>query len=686
MYIAGGGRSKYCKMQTRRLVAVYLVLGLFALGRASRPREKRLPQGALQPDSITSTDGTVSNTPSSRSVGRRRITPLQDDGDDEPDTEYVGENGNDVGKSSTDDSSDNYYKHTTKASTDDINVDKQRQSDSNEGFANKPSSHSTTHSSLADIKDTDDATELKFSSPRVSGSSKALASNSGTKKRVNSNSDEKQLGRNPAQGKKLSSVEIEEEKVKAATLKLVKWLRNRLRTRLREVADLEGEMGTAIHAVENLAEAHKNMSQARKDEIKHKLESSKVLADFRRQTVEPEDQLRIVKSQTKKLEKQLDGLGKTYNDLAKLHTNLQIRLRQAGFSHWLDARGKRYMPETAVGVLAKSAEILDPVMTSIGKAVEIDQELARELDEIVPKPHSALVVNFVSDTLILVPTIPILAVICRLCYSMNLLTAHHHVFILSAAFAVQAMSCFVLSLFFAEEAVHYFQRTNEPMMLAIMFLTSALYSAFIFVQVLIALTRHSRRSVTHCLLSTAIGYFFYLTAFRPSVLNDAVSFPVLMHAINSVTFTYIMTEKNEHLQVAIPFQTEIRAAFQQSHAWIAETIGAMEAALVGDVQSGERVGSPVDTACEDDEYDIDKLVDSRIWRGQESCKGATARTGDIICSSERRPEQRITVLADDESLAMDESRSTSCSTRPRIRPPSGTRRQAYTRPYRRVDA
>jgi hypothetical protein len=378
-----------------------------------------------------------------------------------------------------------------------------------------------------------------------------------------------------------TSLEQEEQKVKLATLKLVIWLRNRLRKRLNEVADLETAMKTTEHAIANLGEAQKRTAAEREHEIAGKRARQTELAEFRRTADAPDTQLRIVKEQSAKLERQLAGLGEVYAGLAAKQAGMEARLRDAGFSHWLDARGNVYMPATAVGVLAKSAEVLSPVASGVEAAVAAEQEIARELEALVPLGEGSVVPGVVSDVLVLAPAIPVVALAGRLSCSMKGLTVLHYMVYLSAVFAAQGIICVLSSVAVAQEAIGYFQRSNEPALIAVLFLTAGLYSWYVFLHALLAVVHTTHRNLAHLSIVTCIGCGFYKAVFQPAVLNHAAGLPVLAPGALAVVFLYVMTDRNTSLQLGIPFDRELRGGFDAAHAWAAETAGAMRIALVG---------------------------------------------------------------------------------------------------------
>eukprot|EP00173_Palmaria_palmata_P003167 Plantae.Rhodophyta-Palmaria_palmata.ctg329.p1 GENE.Plantae.Rhodophyta-Palmaria_palmata.ctg329~~Plantae.Rhodophyta-Palmaria_palmata.ctg329.p1 ORF type:complete len:505 (-),score=86.71 Plantae.Rhodophyta-Palmaria_palmata.ctg329:367-1743(-) len=381
---------------------------------------------------------------------------------------------------------------------------------------------------------------------------------------------------------KIGNVEKEELKVQTATVKLVTWLRNRLRKRLGELAELE----EALKKLENVA-THFELSTTRAEseranEIKKKVTSQKELASFRLQLVEPDVQLKIVGDQAKKLEKKMQDRIKTYDALGKMQAELESKLREAGFSHWLEARGQRYLPETAVGVLSKSTEILEPVIEGIGKAVAIDYRLAREVDDIIPIVHSPLLTGVVSDVFVLVPLIPVLALAGRITFSVHRMTVVQFIFYLSAVFAAQCLAFFLASAALGEEAIQYCLKSNEPAAMASIFLLAGLYSCFILLHILAALIDSSARNFAHLTVVVGIGYLCHIHVFRRAVLNQDIHVPVVIHVAFCIAFLFILTDRNLTLGYHFPFQKAMKQVLDDVYDWIEETIQAMKISIIGE--------------------------------------------------------------------------------------------------------
>lgn len=165
-------------------------------------------------------------------------------------------------------------------------------------------------------------------------------------------------------------------KVKAQTKNLVKWLRNRLRNRLAEVADLEQELNTENIMVDRLNKKIFGTYEERQREIKLKLYKQKKLKQFEKTAHGPDIELQEIENEKRILSEQLERVTRTYETLAHVDHDLRKKLHTAGLSHWLSSRGKEYMPETAVGVLARSAQILQPVTVGLERAAyEVDTRI-----------------------------------------------------------------------------------------------------------------------------------------------------------------------------------------------------------------------------------------------------------------------------------------------------------------------
>jgi hypothetical protein len=378
-----------------------------------------------------------------------------------------------------------------------------------------------------------------------------------------------------------SAVAEEEQKLRMATFNLVVWLQNRLRSRMDEVADLETKMVAMRQVLSNIDERKRNASSEREVEIRGKIESQKQLADFRRKEEAPREVYKSITDEAHKLETELDELSKTYRALSQTYVDLQMKIHDAGFAHWLDARGRAFMPETAVAVLSKSVGMWNPVVHGIEKAVEIDRKLVDGVEKYVPMPPSPLFDGVLSDVLILIPVIPILALLVRLSYSIRELSVIHHIVLLAGMFAAQGAVCFTLSLVFAEDALRHLQRSNDTVLIGAMFASATAYIMFMLLLTLICAAENEAEGFLQLFLCAGAGTYFYRTAFRPSVLNRPVAVPAIYYVLCSVLFLYVASERNRATGLRFPLHGELNEFLGLVKAWLRDTATAMALLVLG---------------------------------------------------------------------------------------------------------
>lgn len=372
-----------------------------------------------------------------------------------------------------------------------------------------------------------------------------------------------------------SPVEREEEKLRNATIKLVMWLRNRLRRRLEEVATLEQEMEAEKILLENLQFNITDTTAARSDEIRLKIKAQKKLTDFRKNSEKPERQLLLVQSQTKTLSDKLAHLGEVYNSLAEKHRIIREKLHAAGFSHWLEARGKEYMPLTAVGVLSKSIELFEPLSHGLEKAVEFDHNIAHGVEIVVPMARDNFIVKVFEDILMLIPIVPIFVVTCKLLRTIHSVSVLHIVMYVATAFCAESMLLLFVSLCLGRGPLQTMQASNEPLLIAGIFINLILFIAYIFAQGLVTVLRSSRVETLQLVLGAAIGFHCYYAIFRPAMINGKITASGVSYLMYATNFCLVIYEKKRILNVKTPYEEEINELLLRVESWFWETIDAM---------------------------------------------------------------------------------------------------------------
>lgn len=373
------------------------------------------------------------------------------------------------------------------------------------------------------------------------------------------------------------SVEDEEEKLRVATIKLVTWLRNRLRKRLNDVAMLEAEKQAEDFLLQKLNVSIVNTTSERENEIQMKIENQKKLSAFRQTLYEPEKHLHTVQAQTKKLSDQLAHLGKMYNSLAERRRSLRERLHKAGFSHWLEANGKEYLPDTAVGVLSKSAEVLQPFAQGIEQAVILDRKLATRIEGVIPTLSKRSIFGIVvEEFLMLLPIIPMLFVLCKLFQTMHKLSVVHLVMYEAIGFMFESCLLLLVSVILGRETIGALQDSkNSKALLAGLFINAVMYGGYIFTQVLMSVLQWSRFEILQTVLTLAVGYHYYLSVFRPVMLNEKVSVTAIAHMMSIVNFCVVAYEKKRILKLRTPYEEQVTSFLRSIEGWIWETIEAM---------------------------------------------------------------------------------------------------------------
>ncbi|PXF45881.1 hypothetical protein BWQ96_04316 [Gracilariopsis chorda] len=370
-------------------------------------------------------------------------------------------------------------------------------------------------------------------------------------------------------------LDAEEQKLKLATNKLVKWLRNRLRKRLEDVANLEHEMTTENVLLENLESEIKDTSEERKSEIREKIATQKELSEFRRHSTSPDATMERVKSQTTALSEQLEKVKDAYESMAARHKDLKDKLRSAGLTHWLEARGKEYFPETAVGVLSKSAQILGPVTHGFQKVVSLDDMLSRKVERVMHGSDEGMYGSIVWDLTMLIPFVPFLCLLRVADHAFHHVSMFHIVLCGSALFAAESFISFILSVFLGKEVLSVTQKVNETILVALVLLNAVLYTLVLFSQVLISCLHSSRNEGIQVILMFTIGYRYYYHVFQPAMLGRPIMITLMSHIVHILTFSLVFIEKKRLLDYKTPYDLYFNKLILGTKDWVMDTFQAM---------------------------------------------------------------------------------------------------------------
>ncbi|KAI0567324.1 hypothetical protein FGB62_3g136 [Gracilaria domingensis] len=387
------------------------------------------------------------------------------------------------------------------------------------------------------------------------------------------------------------TLDLEERKLKSATQKLVKWLRNRLRKRLEDVVQLESDMTTEQELLKTLSGEIEDESREREDEIKQKLQTKKELSDFRRHLNSPNARMKRVQSQTRALSEQLERVKEAYESMAARRKDLENKLESAGFSHWVEARGRDYFPDTAVGVLSKSAQVLGPVTHGFQRALLFDDRLSTEMEQIVPGSDETILHKIVWDITMMVPLFPFVLLLRFGTGMIHRLSVYDVVLCGSSLFAAECVLCFVMSMFFSREILGVCQEINETILVALLFINALLYFVMFVAQVLISCLRPSRTEVVQMILLFTVGCRYYQYVFQPVMLSKPVMVTVLSHVLYIVTFCLIFVEKKRTMNFKTSYDVCFHKTMALMKAWVSETGCAMRNVFSDAVPYGSRSDS-----------------------------------------------------------------------------------------------
>lgn len=373
-----------------------------------------------------------------------------------------------------------------------------------------------------------------------------------------------------------STIDEEEIKLKSQTKNLVRWLRNRLRKRLGQIANLEGEMETESILLVNLNDFIALKSTERHKEIRMKLDNQKRLSSFRQTVETPNEHIQEVETEKAKLSEQLTRMTRTYETLAQVHKDLRNKLRSAGLSHWLEARGREYMPETAVGVLSKSVEILDPVTQGIEKAYELDNQIVGEVENVVPAiARQSIMSKVLADVAMIMPLIPLFVLWYRVLHVLDSLSIVHIVFYITTGLFGELLFVIVISVFLGEEALHACQKSNESVFSGGVLFNFVLLLGTLFAQVLICVLQTCRGEVVQLFSFFFVMHHFWRHVFVPAMVGQPVTTSFAAHMVYLMAFGFFSHQKREALDWRTKYDDQIATAWFIAVQWTRETIRAM---------------------------------------------------------------------------------------------------------------
>lgn len=376
----------------------------------------------------------------------------------------------------------------------------------------------------------------------------------------------------------ISHIDEEEIKLRNQTQKLVKWLRNRLRKRLEDVADLEGELATERIVLTKLSQNINSTSIDRHHEIQLKLKRSKQLKAVTASAHNPEKRLRSVEAEHAELEDRLAAARRAYDALASVHGGLRDRLRQAGLAHWLEARGSEYLPATAIGVLARSAALLDPVANGLHRAYDLDAELAAEVESLVPglSPDS-LIGRSVADLAMLVPLLPLFVILLRTARAAGRTSVAMAAALVASVLAVCAIMALLASVALGKEALGVWQSKHDLAFAGGALIVQMGLVALVALQAGMFLSHPNRAGGSTMVLTVGCLLHVWKRIFVPAMLHEHEQSCVLGNFVLAVALMAVALRCKAVAGVCTPWDESIVLLVQEGMKWMTETGDAMRA-------------------------------------------------------------------------------------------------------------
>lgn len=370
---------------------------------------------------------------------------------------------------------------------------------------------------------------------------------------------------------RLGHADEEEAKLKTASNKLVKWLRNRLAKRVGEATDLTSSIKGQGELIETLKEAVQSTSGEREKDIRVKIERLKKLREYKKLSSKPMKELQAAQHESDNLSTELSHLQKRYDFLTVERERLKDRLEHSGLGHWLEVNGKEHLPATAVGVLSKSAQILDPLSRGAHEVIEMDKFISTMVENLLPTSESRMISKVVWDLVMLAPVIPMIIAFWWVNDALHEMSAYHAIFGSALVLTVTTLVHILASVIVGGEALSLMQQRNEVGCICFIMVISALLVSMIILQTMVTAVDSSSSDVSELLVTLTISFHWYLNVFQPAM----VSLPIRMHVIEHILYLggacFVGYKKKEKIKLQTGFDESLERFVEYMQDWLEET-------------------------------------------------------------------------------------------------------------------
>ena len=384
--------------------------------------------------------------------------------------------------------------------------------------------------------------------------------------------------------------ESDENNVQGATNKMVKWLRNRFRKRFKEGLDLKQAIKQEKLDIQKLEEEIETASSERHEEIRLKLKNQRKLRDFRLHANEPDEDIETIKRETVQLSQQLQKVKLAHGKMFDLHEKLIAQLHEAGLSHWIEVRGKQYLPETAAGILSKSVDLLSPVSHGIERVVDLDRKLSSGFEHMVPLfSREALPFSVLDDIVMLLPFLPFCFLGMQLPYITRIISMHETVLGSAFCLLIVSITLLIVSIPLGQSALVSIYTSSPPIGT---FCTGIMTTLSVIMAV-----GQSRIAMRLSMLGEyALAILAIFTCYPLAICfgrRSAVGMPITAHVAHIAAYGMLALERKRSLGLSTPWDETVDNAVASIRSWINDTFQAMKNVFKDDFnhyENGSTIG------------------------------------------------------------------------------------------------
>mmetsp|Transcript_3885 Transcript_3885/g.7435 ORF Transcript_3885/g.7435 Transcript_3885/m.7435 type:complete len:400 (-) Transcript_3885:567-1766(-) len=317
-------------------------------------------------------------------------------------------------------------------------------------------------------------------------------------------------------------------------------LREELLGKLSEWKKLEEDL---VQQRADLDDARRRKSTAtakRREVVTQRNERELILRELEKRSEKAVERIRSSRKEIARLEESIRGLREERERLKKREGVLNDMLRKSGLRRWFSLEGHNVLSKTAVGVLIRSADLMDPIASKLQGAAQRERAIIDRIGIRSPYVRGVLFLLFV-----LVPVVGVLAVLTIVSGYLSSLTVLHALTGLCAFFATQSFLLFFLSVLLRSEVTSLLQWNREKMFLGLLLVWAVLFLVFLYLFAHQLSSSPDLNAAFQFIASIFVGYHFYVEVFRPAFLTEEVHITAIAYLTYCTVFVLIGADKGK---------------------------------------------------------------------------------------------------------------------------------------------